>query len=62
MRSKDQILLENLYLKIVKEQDEDFSGKWNDALQNSEELRVAVDLMKNIKSIFPQGEIYKERC
>jgi hypothetical protein len=57
MKNKDQILLENLYLKILKEQDEDFSDKWNNALQNSEELRVAVELMKNIKSIFPNGEV-----
>lgn len=58
MRDRDSLILESLYFKIIKEQNDDFSGKWETALQNSEELRVAVDLMKNIKSVFPQGEIY----
>jgi tRNA nucleotidyltransferase (CCA-adding enzyme) len=58
MKNKDQILLESLYERILKENDNDFSDKWNTALNNSEELRNAVDLMKNIKSIFPSGEIY----
>lgn len=58
MRNRDQILLEGLYERILKENDNDFSDKWNTALNNSEELRNAVDLMKSIKSIFPSGEIY----
>ena len=37
---------------------DDFHEKWNNALNSSEELRVALDLMKNIKSKFPKGEIY----
>jgi tRNA nucleotidyltransferase/poly(A) polymerase len=37
---------------------EDFSTKWNNALESSEELRVGLELMNNIMEIYPNGEIY----
>jgi tRNA nucleotidyltransferase/poly(A) polymerase len=46
------------YQKFYKESyEEDFDSKWQSAVKSSEELRVALDLMKNIKSK-NQGEIY----
>ena len=58
MKNKDQILLESIYERVLLKEENEFSDKWKDALNGSEELRNAVDLMKNIKSIFPSGEIY----
>jgi tRNA nucleotidyltransferase/poly(A) polymerase len=49
-------ILESLYLKIY--ENIDFKDKWQNALNSSEELRVAVDLMNNIKKLFPEYEIY----
>jgi tRNA nucleotidyltransferase (CCA-adding enzyme) len=37
--------------------EEDFSSNWQKAVSSSEELRVALDLMKNIKAKY-QGDIY----
>ena len=37
---------------------DNFQDMWEKALYNSEELRVALDLMANIKALFPSGEIY----
>jgi len=46
------------HFKMFYENMEDnFSGKWEDALRSSEELSVAVDLMGNMKSKI-SGEIY----
>lgn len=36
----------------------DFTDKWNKALEESEELRTALDLMRDIKEVYPKGEIY----
>lgn len=41
----------------MREYVEDFDEKWNTAVKESEELQVALDLMKNIKAKL-QGEIY----
>lgn len=45
---------------MILEQDisDDFKGNWEKAVNSSEELRIALDLMKKIKSLFPNGEIY----
>jgi tRNA nucleotidyltransferase/poly(A) polymerase len=45
------------YKKLLREYIEDFDDKWTSAVSSSEELRVALDLMKNIKSKL-KGEIY----
>ena len=45
------------YEKLMEEYVEDFDEKWNTAVKESEELQVALDLMKNIKAKL-QGEIY----
>lgn len=37
---------------------EDFSAKWDNALQSSEELRIGLELMDNVMSLYPSGEIY----
>lgn len=46
-----------LYHQLMREYVEDFDQKWSKAVSESEELRVALDLMKNIKSKL-KGEIY----
>jgi len=46
-----------LYHRLMREYVEDFDEKWNTAVKESEELQVALDLMKNIKAKL-QGEIY----
>jgi len=35
-----------------------FSEKWSQAVSSSEELRLALELMKQIVGLFPNGEIY----
>jgi tRNA nucleotidyltransferase/poly(A) polymerase len=37
---------------------DDFSDKWDKAVSSSEELRIALDLMKKIHDLYPTGEIY----
>lgn len=37
---------------------EGFPEKWEKAIGSSEELRVALEMMKKIKSLFPEKEIY----
>lgn len=37
---------------------DDFSDKWKNAISSSEELRVGLELMTKIISLFPTGEIY----
>lgn len=37
---------------------DDFPEKWKSAIAESEELRVAIELMKKIKELFPTKEIY----
>jgi tRNA nucleotidyltransferase/poly(A) polymerase len=46
-----------IYKKLIREYIEDFDDKWKNAVSSSEELRVALDLMKNIKAKL-KGEIY----
>lgn len=50
-------LFDRTYRRLLREYIEDFDDKWNSALDSSEELRNALDLMKNIKSKL-KGEIY----
>jgi tRNA nucleotidyltransferase (CCA-adding enzyme) len=45
------------YKRLMKEYVEDFDEKWSKAVSTSEELQVALDLMKNIKAKLT-GEIY----
>ena len=45
------------YKMLMKEYVEDFDQKWDKAVSESEELQVALDLMKNIKAKL-KGEIY----
>lgn len=45
------------YEMLMKEYVEDFDQKWDKAVSESEELQVALDLMKNIKKKI-KGEIY----
>lgn len=45
------------YKMLMKEYVEDFDQKWTKAVSESEELQVALDLMKNIKAKL-KGEIY----
>jgi len=45
------------YLLLIQEYVDDFNEKWSNAVNSSEELRTALDLMKNIKSKF-KGDIY----
>jgi tRNA nucleotidyltransferase/poly(A) polymerase len=45
------------YKMLMKEYVEDFDQKWDKAVSESEELQVALDLMKNIKKKL-KGEIY----
>jgi len=45
------------YKMLMEEYVEDFDQKWDKAISESEELQVALDLMKNIKAKL-QGEIY----
>lgn len=37
---------------------EDFRSKWDKAISNSEELRVALEIMSQVMEKFPNGEIY----
>jgi len=46
-----------LYRQLMREYVEDFDQKWTKAVDDSEELRVALDLMQQIKSKL-KGEIY----
>lgn len=50
------------FLKFFKESAnyniENFSDKWEQGLSSSEELRVALELMKKIVGLYPSGEIY----
>lgn len=46
-------LKESVYSRVP-----DFNDKWDKAVSESEELRVALDLMKDIKEKYPEGEIY----
>jgi poly(A) polymerase/tRNA nucleotidyltransferase (CCA-adding enzyme) len=46
-----------LYRQLMREYVEDFDQKWTKAVEDSEELRVALDLMQQIKSKL-KGEIY----
>jgi len=46
-----------LYHQLMREYVEDFDQKWDKAVSESEELQVALDLMKNIKAKL-KGEIY----
>ena len=50
------------FLKFFKESInynlDDFSNKWEAALESSEELRVGLDLMEKIMNLYPNGEIY----
>lgn len=52
MKEFRQFFQESVYNKI-----EDFDDKWNEAVSSSEELRTALDLMKDIKTHF-EGDIY----
>ena len=45
------------FKKFYESYEEDFDSKWKNAVDSSEELRVALDLMKNIKSK-NNGDIY----
>ena len=58
MKDKDSLILEKLYSFIIKESEDGFDEKWKTALASSEELRNAINLMQEIKKIYPSGEIY----
>ena len=46
------------FFEAVNNNLDDFSDKWQKAVSSSEELRVGLDLMNKIVSLFPSGEIY----
>jgi tRNA nucleotidyltransferase (CCA-adding enzyme) len=46
------------YYESVNYNLDDFSSKWENALESSEELRVGLELMEKIMGLFPTGEIY----
>jgi tRNA nucleotidyltransferase/poly(A) polymerase len=46
------------FIETVNYNLEDFSDKWNQAIESSEELRIALELMGKIHKLFPSGEIY----
>jgi tRNA nucleotidyltransferase (CCA-adding enzyme) len=48
----------NFFTESINYSLEDFPAKWEHAVSSSEELRVALDLMKEIHGKFPSGEIY----
>ena len=50
----------NRLYKLVCENNEvsEFNERWNNAVQSSEELRIALEMMKKIKGLFPDKEIY----
>jgi len=51
-------LFKNFFVENVNYNVDDFSEKWEKAIASSEELRVALELMEKIGSLYPEGEIY----
>lgn len=52
------MLFSKFFYESVNYNLDDFSDKWNVAISNSEELRVALEIMNQIMSKFPNKEIY----
>ncbi len=48
----------DFFLETINYNLEDFSDKWEKAISESEELRVALDIMEKISKLFPDKEIY----